>query len=70
MKKRTVLLLGATGLVGENVLAGLLGADFCERVITMTRSPVSMPSASSNSMPGSSILSNPMNGEIRLLPTR
>jgi len=40
MPKRTVILLGATGLVGSHLLQGLLAADFCGRVITLTRSPV------------------------------
>jgi len=37
---RTVLLLGATGLVGRHLLKGLLADDSCGRVVTLTRSPV------------------------------
>lgn len=44
MAKKTVLLLGATGLVGGHLLQGLLAADFCGRVITLTRSPVTTAS--------------------------
>ena len=42
MPKRTVILLGATGLVGRHLLHGLLEADFCGRVVTLTRSPVAV----------------------------
>ena len=38
--RRTVLLLGATGLVGRHLLAGLLRDDSCEQVVTLTRSPI------------------------------
>jgi uncharacterized protein YbjT (DUF2867 family) len=40
MPKRTVLLLGATGLVGGYLLDGLLNAEFCGRVVTLTRSVI------------------------------
>jgi len=40
MPKRTVLLLGATGLVGGYLLDGLLKAEFCGRVVTLTRSAI------------------------------
>lgn len=46
MPKRTVLLLGATGLVGGYLLNGLLNAEFCGRVITLTRSVVDPAGAS------------------------
>ena len=39
-EKKTVLLLGATGLVGGHVLARLLRDDTCGRIVTLTRSPV------------------------------
>jgi uncharacterized protein YbjT (DUF2867 family) len=39
-EKKTVLLLGATGLVGGHVLTRLLRDDTCDRVVTLTRSPV------------------------------
>ena len=40
MPTRTVLLLGATGLVGSHLLKGLLADDTCGKVMTLTRSPV------------------------------
>jgi len=40
MPKRTVLLLGATGLVGGHLLKGLLEDDSCGKVVTLTRSPI------------------------------
>ena len=40
MPKRTVLLLGATGLVGGYLLDGLLNAEFCGWVVTLTRSAI------------------------------
>ncbi len=42
MQKKTVLLLGATGLVGEQVLPRLLDSDFCGRVVTLSRSTVTL----------------------------
>jgi uncharacterized protein YbjT (DUF2867 family) len=45
-EKKTVLLLGATGLVGGHVLTRLLRDDACGRVITLTRSPVQVPAVS------------------------
>jgi uncharacterized protein YbjT (DUF2867 family) len=40
MPTRTVILLGATGLVGSHLLQGLLTDDSCATVVTLTRSPV------------------------------
>jgi uncharacterized protein YbjT (DUF2867 family) len=40
MEKKTVLLLGATGLVGGHVLTRLYKNDVWSRVITLTRSPI------------------------------
>lgn len=40
MPKRSVILLGATGLVGSHLLQGLLADDSCGKVVTLTRSPV------------------------------
>ena len=40
MPKRTVILLGATGLVGSHLLQGLLADDSCGKVVTLTRSPI------------------------------
>lgn len=40
MEKKTVLLLGATGLVGGHILALLLGHEYCDRIITLTRSAI------------------------------
>jgi uncharacterized protein YbjT (DUF2867 family) len=40
MEKKTVLLLGATGLVGGHVLTHLLNNEYCGRVVTLTRSPI------------------------------
>lgn len=46
MPTRTVLLLGATGLVGSHLLQGLLADDTCGKVMTLARSPVNVDSAS------------------------
>lgn len=43
MEKKTVLLLGATGLVGGHALTCLLQHDTWGRVVTLTRSPVRVP---------------------------
>ena len=40
MEKKTVLLLGATGLVGGHILKGLLEHPYCGRVVTLTRSAI------------------------------
>jgi len=40
MDKKTVLLVGATGLVGGQILSGLLEHEYCGRVITLTRSAI------------------------------
>ncbi len=40
MPTRTVLLLGATGLVGSHLLQGLLADDSCAKVVTLARSPI------------------------------
>ena len=45
--KKTVLLLGATGLVGGYVLTRLLRHDAFDRVVTLTRSPVQTPAVAS-----------------------
>ena len=42
MPTRTVILLGATGLVGGHLLQGLLQDDSCGKVVTLTRSPVAI----------------------------
>lgn len=40
MKNQTVLLVGATGLVGGECLKELQNADFCSRIIVLTRNPL------------------------------
>jgi len=40
MPKRTVLLLGATGLVGSHLLKGLLADDSCGKILVLSRSPI------------------------------
>jgi uncharacterized protein YbjT (DUF2867 family) len=40
MEKKTVLLLGATGLVGGHILTHLLNNEYCGRVVALTRSAI------------------------------
>lgn len=40
MEKKTVLLLGSTGLVGGYTLKQLLRHEYCRRIVTLTRSAV------------------------------
>lgn len=40
MERKTVLLLGATGLVGGYILKGLLENEYCDHVVSLTRSAI------------------------------
>lgn len=40
MERKTVLLLGATGLVGGHIIVLLRGHEYCDRIISLTRSAI------------------------------
>lgn len=45
MMKKTAIVVGATGLVGQSVVEHLVNAEHIEKVISITRSPVAYSSA-------------------------
>jgi nucleoside-diphosphate-sugar epimerase len=70
MEKKTVLLLGATGLVGGHILTHLLNNEYCGRVVALTRSAIQHADAFSRLDARIVDFDNPDSWRDQVAPTR